>query len=76
MTVFTGKEGVQTFRAAALKAGIRLYIRTGMKPNRAWTITNMLRAAGEITGKKYKRGQGEQAMTDLEAWLEENGTAG
>lgn len=76
MTTFTGPAGVQTFRAAAIKSGLRLYARCGIKPNRAWTPTNMLRAASQITGKTYKRGQYEQAAADLEVWLAANGTTG
>jgi hypothetical protein len=39
-----------------------------MKANRAYTPTNMLRTAEALTGKKFKRGQYEeaaQALTDL-----------
>lgn len=71
---FSGTQGVQTYRALALKAGLKLYAKTGMKPNSAWTITNMLRAAGEITGHKYKRSQIAGAVVDLESWIEANGT--
>ena len=76
MTTFTGTAGVNTYRAIALKSGISLYAKTGMKPNRAWTPSNMLRAAGEITGKAYKRGQYAEAVADLKDWIEANGTAG
>jgi hypothetical protein len=74
--VFQGKSGVDTYRAMALKHGLKLYANTGMKPNRAWTPTNMLRAAGQITGKDYKRGRYVEAIADLEAWIAANGTTG
>ena len=76
MTTFVGKRGVETFRAISLKAGLQLFSKTGMKPNRAWTPTAMLKAAGTITGKVYKRGQYDLAVTDLDAWIDSNGTTG
>ena len=66
---FTG-DGVDLFRAATIKSGLGLYRKTGMKPNRAWTPTAMLAAAGQITGKRYKRGQFQQAEDDLQIWID------
>lgn len=74
--IFSGKAGVDTYRAIAIRSGLRLYIKCGMKPNRAWTPTNMLRVAGQITGNVYKRGQYEQAIADLDDWIKANGTTG
>lgn len=71
MTMFAGKEEVNTFVLVALKGAIKLYVATGMKANRAYTPTNMLRKAGELTGKTYKRGQLEQAGDDLQALYED-----
>jgi hypothetical protein len=42
------------------------YAKTGMKPNRMWTITNMLRRASKATGKTYKRTEALKAAADLE----------
>ncbi len=67
---FTG-HGVSVFQAAVLASGLRLYAKTGMKPNRMYTPTNMLKTVGAITGKTYKRGQFEQAASDLDAWKQE-----
>jgi hypothetical protein len=75
-TVFTGKAGVDTYRAIAIKHGLKLYADTGMKPNRFWTPMAMLKAAGDITGKTFKRGQYAQAIYSLEAWIIANGTTG
>ncbi|HKV66427.1 MAG TPA: hypothetical protein VJN66_08610 [Rhodanobacteraceae bacterium] len=36
----------------------------------------MLRAAGQITNKTYRRGQYTQAAADLEVWLTNFGTTG
>lgn len=62
---FTGPKEVNTFVIVVLRSAISLYSKTGMKANRAYTSTNMLRKAGEITGKKYKRGQLQIAYDDL-----------
>ena len=76
MTMFVGKSGVDTYRAIALRSGLHLYMKTKMKPNRAWTITAMLRAAGQITGETYRRGDYIRAIRDLTAWLDANATTG
>lgn len=72
MITFTGS-GITTYRAIAVKHGLKLYAKTGMKPNRDWTITAMLRSAGRITGKTYTRKHVVQAITDLEVWIKHNG---
>lgn len=76
MITFTGRDGVQTYRAVAIRSGLRMYAECGMKPNRAWTPTAMLRAAGSITGKTYKRREYQRAISDLGAWLANFGTTG
>jgi len=72
-TTFAGPEAVDLFRAVALKSGISMYAKCGMKPNSMWTPTNMLAAAGRLTGKKYKlsRSGYAKAIADLEAWIVE-----
>ena len=69
-TTFAGPDAVALFRAMALKSGLKLYARTGMRPNRAWTPTAMLRTAAAITHKTYKRGEFEKAADDLHIWIE------
>jgi len=76
MITFHGPAGVATYQAIALKHGLALYARTGMRPNRAWTPTAMLRTAGRITGQAFKRGQYQQAIDALEAWIQLHGTSG
>ena len=66
MTTFTGRDEVNTFVLIAVKNAISLYLKTGMKANRAYTPTNMLAKAGEFTGKVYKRGQLQLAHDDLQ----------
>ena len=67
---FAGPDAVALFRATTLWSGLRLYARSRIKPNRAWTPTAMLKAAGQITGKVYKRGQYETAAADLRIWID------
>lgn len=69
-TSFVGADAVSVFRALSIASGLRFYAKTGMKINRAYTPSNMLRAATEITGKKYKRGEYERAAADLTAWAQ------
>lgn len=68
--VFSGKEGVATYRAIAIKGALRMYAKTGLKANRAYTPTAMLAAATEITGKTFKRGQYEEAAAAIQEWLD------
>jgi hypothetical protein len=68
MIVVTG-QGITAYRAVALKVGLKLYVKTGLKPNRDWTLGNMLKAASGITGHEYKRSQANEAIADLEAWI-------
>ena len=71
--VFSGRDAVEVFRAKTLASALRLYAKTGMKPNRMYTPTNMLAAASQITGTKFKRGQFEEAAKSLTDWA--NGQA-
>lgn len=66
---FTGR-GVEVYRAKVIAMGLRLYARTGMKPNRAYTPTAMLKAATAITGGRFKRGQYLAAAAALDIWAE------
>lgn len=68
--VCSGRDAVNVFRAKAIASALRLYAKTGMKMNRAYTPTNMLAAASEITGTKFNRGQFEQAAEALTKWAE------
>ena len=68
-TSFSGSDN-NIFHAAALAMGLRLYAKTGMKPTRYYTPTNMLKMATQFTKKPYKRGQFEQAALDLLAYVD------
>jgi hypothetical protein len=62
---FTGRPAVSVFQCKVIASALRLYASTGMKANRAYTPTNMLRTASALTGKTFKRGQYEEAAVAL-----------
>jgi hypothetical protein len=66
-TMFHGKGAVDVFRAISVASALRLYARTGIKANRAYTPTAMLRVAEEYVGHPFKRGQYAQAAEELSA---------
>ena len=71
MTVFAGVEGQTYFRAAVIKAGLKL-LKVGIKPGHGWTQSRTLAAAAKITGKaKYRKVDIDQAIADLDHWLKE-----
>lgn len=74
-TAFVGPDGVALYRAKTIESGLRLYAKTGLKPNRAWTPSAMLKAATGITGKPYKRGQYVKAADDIKLWADTMATA-
>lgn len=67
---FVGPEAVNLFGAIALKTALVGYAKFKMQPNRHYTPTRMLDAAGRIVGRKYKRGEYMRAADDLAAWIE------
>ncbi len=68
-TTFTG-DGIALYQAMTLKSALSLYAKCGMIPTRGYTITKMLAAASQITGKKYKRGEATKAADDMQIWIE------
>lgn len=69
-TVFAGPDAVRLFQARTIARALRLYAATGMRANRAYTPSAMLKAAGSITGKRYPRGWYIQAADDLKTWAD------
>jgi hypothetical protein len=70
-TSFVGRDAVEVFRLRVIASGLRLYAKTGIKPNRAYTPSAMLAAAEQVTGKKYKRGAYEAAAADIDVRVAE-----
>lgn len=54
MTCFNGTAAVNVYAMTVLASGLRLYAKTGMKPNRAYTPKAMMAAAEMHTGQKFK----------------------
>lgn len=67
---FVGPDAVNLYRAITLRSALSLFAKTGMVPTRGVTATSMLAMASEYTGKKYKRGQHQQAANDMVTWIE------
>jgi hypothetical protein len=67
--VFVGSD-VNIFHATSLAGALGLYAKTKMQVDRAYTPTNMLKAASSYTGKKYKRGQFLEAQEDLKRFVQ------
>ena len=69
-TGFIGPDAVAFYRATVIAGGLRLYAKTGMQPNRAYTPTAMMRAAREITGKKFAARDYIGAADALKVWAD------
>lgn len=67
--VASGTEGVGNYRALVIAKACELYAKHGIRVNRAYTPTAMLKAASDLTGIKYKRGQHAQAAADIRECL-------
>lgn len=65
---FVGHDAVHLFRAVTLKHAI-LMLAKGIVPTRGLTSKRALVMAGEYTGMRYKRGQHEEAVRDLDIWI-------
>jgi hypothetical protein len=66
---YAGPDATAFLAVRMLRSSINLYMKTGIIPTRGVTISRMLAAAGQRTGKKYKRGQAAQAVADLDTWI-------
>lgn len=52
---FAGEGAVNVFAMAVIASGLRLYAKTGMLPNRAYTPTKMMAAAERYLGQTFKK---------------------
>lgn len=62
---------VSVFAMITLKSALSLYAKTGMKANRAYTPTAMMRTASRMTGKKFKARDYAGAIAALEEVIKE-----
>ena len=65
------------FRLVTLKQALKIHVRTEgrMKLTRTATPTMMLKMASEYTGKRYRRGEQAQALTDIQQVLDNLATS-
>lgn len=66
--IIPAEVGVQRVTAVFLLGHLRL-VAVGMQSR--VRKTELLRKASNVTGKKYKRGEYNQAAEDISAWLKE-----
>ena len=69
---FVGPKAVDVFKATVIASGLRLYAKTGMKPNRNYTPKNMMYHAALMTGLKFKARDYEGAAAALTAWARQS----
>ncbi len=67
--VFSGRTAVAVYQAMTLKHALKLYAKTGIKANRAYTPSAMMRLASGITGKRFKARDYIGAIAALEVWI-------
>lgn len=75
--ILTGNDAHELYRAMQIRSAIGLYMKTGMIPTRGVTITKLLRAAKQYTGKIYGRTPAAYAVAinDLTVWIDNMRTA-
>lgn len=56
------------YQAIVIASALDLYRKTGMKANRAYTPSAMMKAASQITGRKFKARDYETAAIALREW--------
>lgn len=69
VTTYVGPDAQRLFGAITLRAAIALEMK-GIHITRGSSLTRCLTRASEITGKTYKRTQGEKARADLQTWID------
>jgi len=67
---YVGPEATEAFRAITIAHALRFYAKTGMKMNRMYTPTRMMKVASSITGKTYKARDYVGAADDLQRWAD------
>ena len=65
----------RAYQAVIIASALRLYAKTGIKANRAYTPTNMIRKAREITGKTLAARDYVGAAQALTDWANANRAA-
>ena len=62
----------EAYRLVALKQALKIHVMTQgrMRLTRSASPTRMLEMASEYTGKRYRRGQQDQALLDIQEVLD------
>lgn len=62
----------EAYRLVALKQALKIHVQTQgrMRLTRSASPTRMLEMASEYTGKRYRRGQQDQALLDIQEVLD------
>jgi hypothetical protein len=71
MITASGPEATERYAMKTVAVALELYAKTGMKANRAYTPSNMLRFAAAKTGMKFKARDYLGAAKALRAKCEE-----
>lgn len=66
--VFAGPDAVEVYRATVHARAIKLYLKSGMKPTRGWSLRQSLTYINELLGTSFKRGQAEEAAERILQW--------
>jgi len=69
ISAYVGPDATRLASAKTLRGAIKLYKACRVVPFRGMTITKMLNAATGISHKKYKRGEIDNAIRDLDIWI-------
>jgi hypothetical protein len=72
---FDGAAGVSIYRATVIASALRTYAKTGLRMNRAYTPSAMMKAAADITGRKFKARDYLGAADALKAWADATNAA-
>jgi hypothetical protein len=70
MTSFVGPAQIEIYRATVIGSALKLYAKTGLKVNRAYTPKAMMQAAEQITGQKFKARDYQGAADALKVWAD------
>lgn len=65
---YNGFDAVSLFRVKTIIMGIKMHRDHGMILTRGATITKLFKMSEEYTGQKYKRGEHNRAIADLQNW--------
>jgi len=68
ITAYIGHDATRLAHAKTVYIALRA-CKAGMRLTRAATPTRCFQLASAISGKRYKRGQYDQAIADVRAWI-------